>query len=260
MRAQLPDRRRLVRIGGAVALMLAVVVFLEAVRTPRGDRTAATPVAGTGAPIAAEADVFRLDPSRLAVEPLSAPRTGARPRTLAAFRGLRAYPGAPPRIPHSLAPAEFRGTLCLTCHERGGFSHRFGAYVPVTPHPEYRNCLQCHVPEDGAVGIVRRGDAAGGDDPDVRAPRAVASAFVPHDWRTTDWPALGRRAMDGGPPAIPHPLDLRGNCLACHAGPGAVAEIRTTHPERANCRQCHATIETTDDVFVRPVRSGGGDR
>ena len=45
------------------------------------------------------------------------------------------------------------------------------------------------------------------------------------------------------PPArrrtIPHPLQLRENCLACHGGPAARAELRTTHPERVRCRQCH---------------------
>jgi cytochrome c-type protein NapB len=49
--------------------------------------------------------------------------------------------------------------------------------------------------------------------------------------------------MPGAPPPIPHSPDMRGNCVACHAGPGAVAEIRTPHPERANCRQCHVPTE-----------------
>ena len=52
---------------------------------------------------------------------------------------------------------------------------------------------------------------------------------------------------------IPHDLQLRGNCLACHAGPAAVEEIRTAHPERTNCRQCHLTAPPGEDVFTRPL-------
>ena len=29
------------------------------------------------------------------------------------------------------------------------------------------------------------------------------------------------------------------NCLSCHTGPGSREEIRTTHPERTRCMQCH---------------------
>lgn len=32
---------------------------------------------------------------------------------------------------------------------------------------------------------------------------------------------------------------MRENCVSCHAGPSAPKEIRVTHPERVNCRQCH---------------------
>ena len=41
------------------------------------------------------------------------------------------------------------------------------------------------------------------------------------------------------PPVIPHKVFMRENCQACHAGPAARKEIRTEHPERAQCRQCH---------------------
>jgi len=52
-------------------------------------------------------------------------------------------------------------------------------------------------------------------------------------------PWKGSRATVGAPPRIPHALQMRGECLACHAGPGARVELRTTHPERVRCRQCH---------------------
>jgi cytochrome c-type protein NapB len=54
------------------------------------------------------------------------------------------------------------------------------------------------------------------------------------------------------PPPIPHDLQFRENCLACHGGPAAVAAIRTSHPERVNCRQCHLEPEPGAGEFVRP--------
>jgi cytochrome c-type protein NapB len=44
---------------------------------------------------------------------------------------------------------------------------------------------------------------------------------------------------------------MRENCRACHAGPGAVAELRTTHPERVSCRQCHALAAPPAEAFAR---------
>ena len=106
-------------------------------------------------PIAAEAEVFRTRPDMLAIEPDARRERRAHPRTLKTFRYLRAYPGAPPRIPHGLTPEEFRTGACKTCHERGGYSSRFAAYVPVTPHPDMGPCLQCHVGDGGITGISR---------------------------------------------------------------------------------------------------------
>ena len=52
----------------------------------------------------------------------------------------RAYPGAPPLIPHD---SEVRKGLCLTCHETGL------AGAPIVPHPTRNHfCLQCHVGQD----------------------------------------------------------------------------------------------------------------
>jgi nitrate reductase (cytochrome), electron transfer subunit len=191
-----------------------------------------------GPPIAAEAGVFRTPAGDVTGAARSARRPDAHPRTLATYRALREYPGAPPRVPHGLTADEFRGSLCNTCHERGGYSPRFGAYVPVTPHPEMANCLQCHATDAAVVGTPlpdRRADALCRQ---CHAPgRAAESPAL--DWRPAAWPAVRGAAADGTPPDIPHDLQLRSNCLACHMGAGAVAEIRTTHPERANCRQCH---------------------
>jgi nitrate reductase (cytochrome), electron transfer subunit len=256
-------RRRLGLIALAVVGMAGSVVLLDGARARAREATSAAVVLNKmDDPIAWEADVFRLQPGDLAMGVGDAPRSGVRARTLAHFRDLRAYPGAPPRIPHALSPDEFRSMTCNSCHEDGGYSARFGAYAPVTPHPEFRNCLQCHTADDGVVGVAAAGRLTSGESHDTRAPRPSAADFVALDWKTTAWPSINRRAMNGSPPAIPHTLELRGNCLACHAGPSTVAEIRTTHPERANCRQCHvpATYEVEEEVFTRPTRGMGGGR
>jgi cytochrome c-type protein NapB len=205
-------------------------------------------------PIRAEAQVFRTQPGMLAIEASARRERTAHPRELATYRFLRAYPGAPPRIPHAVTPEEFRGDACATCHERGGYSQRFDAYVPVTPHPERGICLQCHVGEDSLMGV-----AIPIANPNARCPqchgpaggRPRADASL--TWPTTVWPALAPLPADSTPPVIPHDLLFRENCVTCHSGPAAVAEIRTTHPERADCRQCHLEVDRASEPFERTI-------
>ncbi len=228
--------RRVLGIGSTVAVMAAAILLVggllrgesEGIRHPPSIRQADIPTS----PIAAEADLFRTSAGELGVEPATTARSGVVTRSWAEFRALRAYPGAPPRISHTLDPDEFMGTQCNQCHQRGGFTQRFEAYAPVTPHPEMINCLQCHAVQN------------------------TTSLFQPTDWRSAPWPQLGTRAMDGSPLVMPHGLQMRTNCLACHGGPSAVPELRTTHPERINCRQCHVpSLVDTDEsaVFTRPL-------
>jgi nitrate reductase (cytochrome), electron transfer subunit len=200
---------------------------------------AAGPIAAPTAPIAGEALVFRLRPRDVAADPRARRRADAHPRTLATFRALRAYPGAPPRVPHGLTAAEFRQEVCNTCHERGGYSARFGAYVPLTPHPELQGCLQCHATDAAVVGTPLPDTRADALCRQCHAPARPAARTADLDWMPAPWPRIVGAVSDGIPPEVPHDLHLRGNCLACHMGPGAVTEIRTGHPERANCRQCH---------------------
>lgn len=152
-------------------------------------------------------------------------------RNLAAYYGLRQYPGSPPRIPHPV-DVSFSGneTDCLSCHEKGGFSQEFGKFVPVTPHPENTLCYQCH------------------------APVQTADLFVGTNWQSIQPPRLGQSFLSSSPPPVPHSLQLRENCLACHTGPGAVEEIRVNHAGRGDCRQCHAVVVQTATIktFKRP--------
>ena len=214
-------------------------------------RSLESPVAAV-APIPAEADVFRTHAGVTAIPPEAARARDAHPRTLARYRFVRAYPGAPPRIPHGFTADEFRTGACNTCHQRGGYSPRFNAYVPVTPHPDMPACLQCHVGRDEVTGVSL---------PDMDPSMACKQCHLPgaahwqeslRGWQPLAWSPPAKVVVPGKVPPIPHDLFFRGNCLACHSGPGAVAEIRTTHPERAECRQCHVAPDPAAGEFSRP--------
>ena len=262
MRPGTPLPVRILTIGALVAAMvLATLILVPMIRgfwaTP--DFPPATVMTAPGDPIPAEALPYRTRPGDLAVDPTVARRPQAQPRTMEIHRSLRAYPGAPPRIPHGLTDREFRENLCNSCHARGGFAPRFAAYTPVTPHPEWSDCLQCHAPDAMTVGLglPRITDdvicTQCHVDPDQPPPSLVLL-----DWTTMDWPELGQRAMEEAPHWIPHTLQNREDCLACHGGPSAVVGIRTAHPERVDCRSCHVTVEEAgEEVFTRPLEGPG---
>ena len=142
-------------------------------------------------------------------------------RNLNSFYELRQYPGSPPRIPHKVFPSfSNEAEECLACHGRGGYDVELDAYAPVTPHPEKELCYQCHVP------------------------KITDELFVENNWLSVPPPRLGMSQLGGSPPPIPHSLQLRDDCIACHAGSAAVAEIRVDHATRGNCRQCHVPFLT----------------
>jgi len=149
----------------------------------------------------------------------------------------RLYDGAPPTIPHM----DF-GADCAACHDSRGIAVEGIGFAPPSPHggtPEAGStirCRQCHV-------FVRTEDLF------------VASTFagLRQDLRP------GGRLYAGAPPTIPHRILMRENCVACHTGLAAREEIRTSHPERVRCRQCHVPV-TTREVFVPEVVPGGEER
>lgn len=254
-----PVSQRLIVIGTAVVAMVIVLLAIQrtAARTTIEMAHAADAMEPQDDPIVTEAMVFRTRPGMLAVDPRSPRRPDAHPRTFATFRLLRSYPGAPPRVPHGLTAIEFRTNRCNTCHERGGYSQRFGAYVPVNPHPEWTECLQCHATNDLLVGLPF--PQASPNDACRQCHSGGPARFVEAglDWRPAAWPSVATRPSNGVP-AIPHDVQTRGNCLSCHMGPGSVAELRTTHPERSNCRQCHVAAGDRASEFVRPPDQGAG--
>lgn len=129
---------------------------------------------------------------------------------LAKRKQVRAYDGAPPVIPHSVGRVQ-----CRSCHDPGAStnSDRVG---PPRSHPAWGDCRQCHVVRHDTGGFA-------------------ASDFEPL-WR----PARGGRLYAAAPPAIPHQLQNRGNCVVCHIGRQAPKALRAAHGMRDNCVQCHA--------------------
>jgi nitrate reductase (cytochrome), electron transfer subunit len=149
-------------------------------------------------------------------------------RDIAFFYDLRQYPGSPPQIPHKVEmPFSGKTDNCLSCHEKGGYNAKLGKSTPVTPHPEHSLCYQCHTIKP-----------------------AENLFFVESSWTSVNPPRLGGAALPGGPPVIPHGLQMRENCIACHTGPGAVVELRVDHALRGNCRQCHADVPATAPLQI----------
>ncbi len=152
-------------------------------------------------------------------------------RSLNEYYKNRAYHGAPPVIPHPLISEKGIGDkACLQCHENGGYTELFEAFAPVTPHANYINCRQCHVPEK------------------------TDKLFKATNWEKMQGPEHKVQALQGSPPVIPHTLKMRENCLSCHGGPSAPKEIRVSHPERINCRQCHAQVELLSEELEEWTR------
>lgn len=223
--------RRFLIIGFCILLMASAIYI---VGESLGASVYGDPKSGNivtpGSPSRLVQEVSGFERGAVALSYLRASQEGD--RSLDVFVSRRAYPGGPPIIPHPVAnERSMGGTVCLTCHANGGYVPKFNAFAPVTPHPTLPNCRQCH------------------------NPARTDELFAETTFRSAAVPQLNRQALPTSPPPIPHPLEMRSNCLACHAGPGAVAEIRTTHPDRVNCRQCHA-LATDGMVWERPV----GDR
>jgi cytochrome c-type protein NapB len=91
-------------------------------------------------------------------------------------------------------------------------------------HPRLEMCQQCHAAAPGA------------------AP-PPASDFV-----GLGAAGSGRRAYAGAPPTIPHGAWMREACDSCHGLAGAPG-LRTTHPERQSCTQCHAPDASLEARF-----------
>ena len=211
--------------AGICILVLPLIVFSAFSSEPKGTQTTV-----------AESQDMNFDDSgktifvnydQVSKDYLEGTSTG---RTLEEYYALRQYPGSPPLIPHKVEEPDLAPIECLTCHLQGGWTEELKKNTPVTPHPEQEACRQCHVTV------------------------TEANLFIETDWMSVAPPRLGRASLPGAPLPIPHDIQNRGNCIACHVGPGTVATIRVEHPSRGNCRQCHVP-ETTAPLWQRKPKS-----
>lgn len=135
----------------------------------------------------------------------------------------RAFNGAPPTVPHPVD--QMSSQACAACHTVGFKTETLR--IPKMSHQFLENCTQCHV---------------------ENSPKHMqASLFRENSFVGLPAPDGGPRAFDGAPPQIPHSTWMRVNCMSCHGFAGQQG-IRTTHPWRQNCQQCHAPSSTLDQV------------
>lgn len=194
--------------------------------TYRGLRTAPwSDGAGWSSDVAALRGPGALDPVEL---------TGTDKATdLAERAARRAYDGAPPTIPHAVRQQS--AAECLACHDEG--LRLRGALATPVSHETFTSCTQCHVVSQQPMpGAALPPDAT----------------FAGNGFDGLDSPTAGARASGIAPPVIPHQTTMRERCMSCH-GPNGRDALRSTHPERQNCEQCHASSAERD---LRPGTEG----
>jgi nitrate reductase (cytochrome), electron transfer subunit len=219
------NRSRYILIGLAVLLMAALVVVVGQSLTA-GQREARVPAAAGPTTFVPSEPI----PSSVAVgvvDYAAMPREPNKKRTLAVYYSRRTAPGEPPFIPHPVPWTDESGRTCLACHIDGGWAPPFTAYTPVTPHPDMVPCQSCHEPQ--------------------KTPAKSPSFPLPR---------LQGASKPGIAPSIPHSLEMRENCIACHVGPGAVDELRTNHPERGACQKCHKLAASSAEASASPSDKG----
>ncbi len=135
---------------------------------------------------------------------------------------LRAFYSAPPVIPHEVESQDSKD--CLRCHLNVTRLDD-GRVAMQTPHPQFSNCMQCHVPTKATI--------------------EERIEVISH-WEGLKEPQRGNRWNTLSPPTIPHRLFLRENCLSCHGPQNPDMRLRTTHPHRTSCLQCHVPNQSNE--------------
>lgn len=156
---------------------------------------------------------------------LPPPTEEERAEAISRRRERRAYAGAPPVIPHPIQERE--ATACLACHETG--SVIAGLRAPMMSHQKYTMCVQCHAPTRDEIKSVA----------------LLANVGEGNTFLGVQDSGPGETAWEGAPPTIPHPTFMREQCNSCH-GPLGAQGLRTPHPARVSCTQCHAGAASFD--------------
>ncbi|QRO00538.1 nitrate reductase cytochrome c-type subunit [Archangium violaceum] len=242
---------RWLQVGAAVAVALAATGYFAGLRAPEmPERPAASDPHAQRAERAPsyselreqrrgdnarmyEGAIASLAEADFPVKPLPVATPEMRAEAVAQRKTHRAYDGAPPTIPHEIDQREVPG--CLACHGEG---MKLGTRVaPKISHPPYQSCTQCHVVGESPRPLAQYKDVPG-------------NGFV-----GLVSGEKGARAWQGAPPTLPHPTLMRTDCTSCH-GPRGLPGLRTSHPERQNCQQCHGSSALLDQRL--PEDSGAG--
>lgn len=184
--------------------------YLQMRQAPRGEAVLPEALAGLASNIPGRMDPVQMDGT-------------SKSAALADRSERRAYHGAPPTIPHPVG----QGTAseCMACHDTG---IRFGTLraTPI-PHEAFTSCTQCHAMQEPNMPWTNPSEGVALD------PRDVPNSFV-----GTEPPLAGPRWTGIAPPAIAHPTFMHERCMSCH-GPNGPDALRSTHPNRQSCEQCH---------------------
>ncbi|QIF04392.1 nitrate reductase cytochrome c-type subunit [Roseimicrobium sp. ORNL1] len=137
----------------------------------------------------------------------------------------RAFDGAPPVVPHPITQES--SASCLACHGPGLMvGDRSASRIS---HAHFSSCTQCHVPGGGTQLHTTDGNL-------------MAEFGQGNTFQGIESHGKGTRAWPGAPPTIPHPTLMRSDCMSCH-GPIGLVGLRTSHPERQQCVQCHVPTQ-----------------
>ena len=132
----------------------------------------------------------------------------------------RAFDGAPPVVPHPIA--QDSAAACLACHGPGLVIK--DKVASKMSHAIYTSCTQCHVPAGGPRMLAPESD--------------LLTPIAENQFTGMTTPSKGNRAWPAAPPTVPHPTLMRSDCMSCH-GPQGLFGLRTPHPDRQACVQCH---------------------
>lgn len=152
-------------------------------------------------------------------------KPGQKEFALAMRKRNRAFNGAPPTVPHPIDQQSAQA--CIACHTNGIQTETLR--IPRMSHQFLENCTQCHVENSPQ--------------------HTPATLFRETTFEGLPAPTAGPRAYEGAPPQIPHSTWMRVDCMSCH-GPTGLHGIRSTHPWRQNCQQCHAPSSTLDQIPI----------
>jgi len=148
----------------------------------------------------------------------------------------RAFDGAPPVVPHPIT--QDSSATCLACHGPGlAVKDKVASKIS---HAQYSSCTQCHVPSGG-----------------IELPTSELTLLAPiaaNQFVSATPPLKGSRAWPLAPPTIPHSTLMRSDCLSCH-GPRGLFGLRTPHPDRQSCVQCHASDAGLDQHIFSSAAS-----